>query len=84
MHKLFRKPFFISLVIITITSVVLSLNANSISDISQINTRSAFGPLISEDDSGSWSSENFTFKDSLDAVNYALSGYEFLQRQYKA
>lgn len=79
MHKLFRKPFFISLVIITITSVVLSLNANSISDISQINTRSAFGPLISEDDSGSWSSENFTFKDSLDAVNYALSGYEFLQ-----
>lgn len=52
------------------------LDTINISDISKANTKLVSGTSVTRDDSES--SEKLTFKDSLDAVNYALSGYEFL------
>lgn len=68
----FSKHILLGLVFLLLTaSIILPLTETFFS-------KPAYG--LAKDNTGSMSSEKFTFKDSLDAVNYAFSGYEFSQK----
>jgi len=70
------KKIIVSFLILCCNLVLENPALAAMSNLSSASSSS----LISNDTTESQNSEKLTYKDSLDAVNYAYSGYGFLQR----
>ncbi|KLU66412.1 hypothetical protein DEAC_c18110 [Desulfosporosinus acididurans] len=77
-NKLYRRLTLIFLITIASIGLTLTVTVGNIPSVSPVKEKTTYESSVSKNNNVSDSSEEkLTFMDSLDALNYAFSGYEF-------